>query len=128
MVAPFVYFVVPLVSILPDPKVGVYIVMTLQSLAVTMSYPTVLILLKNACPSPLVLGRINGVAMSGCSGARTMAPPIVGIVYSTFGSAGAWWSCAIVATVALVQICFIPRPKDTIEEGNERASTSAAAT
>ena len=110
LASPFVYLLVPFVSALGVPKAGVYIILTLQHLAVTMNYPVLLILIKNATPSPKVLGRVNGLAMSGCSGARTIAPPVVGILYSSAGSAVAWWSCGIISLVAVVQIAFSRRP------------------
>lgn len=117
LASPFVYLVTPFITLLGNPKIGVYMVMTLQSLATTMNYPILLILIKNATPSPSVLGRVNGLAMSGCSGARTIAPPVVGIVYSAGGSAAAWWSCSVVALVAVVQLCVSRRPVET--EGEE---------
>ena len=119
LASPFVYLLVPFVSALSTPDAGVYAVLTLQSLATTMNYPILLILIKNATPSPSVLGKVNGLAMSGCSGARTLAPPVVGIVYSSIGSAAAWWSCGVVALVAVVQLCFSRRPS---EGGNMRES------
>ena len=55
-------------------------------------YPCLLIELKNAIPSSLVLGKVNGLAMSASSGARTIAALLSGIIYSAGGSAAAWWS------------------------------------
>jgi len=125
LAAPFVYIITPFITLLSYPKVGVYIVMTLQALATQMNYPILLILIKNATPNASVLGKVNGLAMSGCSGARTLAPPVVGILYSVAGSAIAWWSCAIIACVSVVQICFSRRPAGTGgEEVDEQAETS----
>ena len=114
--SPFVYLVTPFITMLSSPIIGVYVIMTLQSLTTTMTYPILLILIKNATPSASVLGRVNGLAMSGCSGSRTIAPPVVGIAYSAIGSAAAWWSCAAVAFVAVAQLCFSRRPPETKED------------
>jgi predicted MFS family arabinose efflux permease len=104
---------------------GVYIVLALQSFTTIIVYPSLLILLKNATESPLVLGKVNGLAMSGCSVARTIAPPLGGILYSALGSAGAWWGCAVVSTAAIVELYFAPRPKDDNTTMLRRASTAA---
>ena len=114
--------VAPFVSLLSHPMVGVYVVMIVQQFTSSMAYPVMLILLKNACPSTLVLGKVNGVAMSGASGARTIAPPLVGALYSGIGSAAAWWSAGIVAIIGVIELCFISRPKDSSEEVLRKAS------
>lgn len=104
------YFLMPCVTLLPNPQVGVYVVMSIQCLAQAISFPPALIALKEACPSPERLGRVNGVAMSGCSLARTIASPLAGIIYSQLGSAAAWWSAGIVAVVGMIQLLFLTRP------------------
>lgn len=119
---PLVHLAMPFVSLLPDPGIGVFVVLALQSFSTIVIYPSLLILLKNATPSPLVLGKVNGLAMSLCSGARTISPPLVGIIYSSMGSAAAWWSCALFSIAAAVELCFISRPKDSNEEILRRAS------
>lgn len=119
--APVVYAIVPFCSLLSHPMIGVYGVLVAQSLFSNLSYPTLLILIKNACSSTHVLGRVNGIAMSGCSGARTLAPPIAGIFYSTFGSAGAWWCTAVAAIVGLVELYFAPRTEAAREAADEEA-------
>lgn len=124
ILAPFVHAAMPFVSLLPHPRVGVYVIMALQCFSTIIIYPCVLILLKNATPSSLVLGRVNGVAMSGCSGVRTLAPPLVGIIYSSIGSAAAWWTCAIIAVFAIFELFFIPKPKNDNKEILRRASVN----
>ncbi|KIW75079.1 hypothetical protein Z517_11850 [Fonsecaea pedrosoi CBS 271.37] len=125
LLSPFIHTVVPFVSLLPKPGAGIYAVLAFQSFTGVVSFPTFLILLKNATPSPLVLGKVNGLAMSACSAARTVGPPLVGIFYSSLGSAGAWWSCAIVAIIGVIQFYFSPRPRDDDETILRRASTAA---
>ena len=122
--SPTVYFLMPLTTLLSNPQNGVYVVMALQSFTANMAYPVVLILLKDACPSLLVLGRVNGIAMSGCSGARTIAPPVVGAIYSASGSAASWWSAGVIAIFAFLELFLIQRPKHNTEEIIERAAMS----
>lgn len=107
--APLPYILIPFVTLLPNHKIGIYVILALQSLATTISYPLMLIFLKNACPSQQVLGRVNGIAMSGCSAARTVAPPLIGIIYSTYGSAWAWWSAGMIAVVGFIQVLCMKR-------------------
>jgi hypothetical protein len=122
---PIIYFAIPFISLLPDPNVGVYPLMALSSFTGVVSFPTLLILLKNEVPSPLVLGQVNGLAMSACSAARTVAPPLFGVFYSAFGSAGAWWSCGVVATIGIAQFFWTPRPKAAEDEIIMKAETEA---
>ena len=119
--APFVYTVVPFSTILPYPVIGMYVTLILQSVFSNLAYPTLLILIKNACSSSKVLGRVNGIAMSGCSGARTLAPPLAGIFYSSFGSAAAWWITAAAAVFGIVEIYFAPRSEESKTSADEEA-------
>lgn len=83
---PFTYPLMPLLTMLPfGPwrSAGVYAIMVIQNHLNIIIPPCALILIKNATPSPLVLGTVNGACMSMLSFARTIAPPMEGIV-STF--------------------------------------------
>ncbi|KAI1759661.1 MFS general substrate transporter [Hypoxylon sp. FL1150] len=108
---PLAYVVMPFLSAWPPAleSTGIYLSLTLQSLFGIIVIPCALILLKDATPSPLMLGKVNGLAMSACCLARTISPPLVGIIYSAGGSAAAWWSCAGVAVVGTVQLFWVPR-------------------
>jgi hypothetical protein len=114
ILCPVTYIVVPFLSLLTPStrQFGIYAVLVLQNFFMIIIYPCLLIALKNATPSSLVLGRVNGLAMSACSGARTIAPPLCGIIYGAAGSAVAWWSVAVVAGLGIVQLYWLPRPKD----------------
>ena len=107
--APLPYMMAPFITLLPSPQTGIYVILALQSLVTTTAYPVVLILLKNACSSPKSLGRVNGVAMSGCSFTRTLASPLIGLLYGSCGSAIAWWSAGLVAIIGFVQILSLRR-------------------
>ncbi|KAI0478070.1 major facilitator superfamily domain-containing protein [Xylaria cf. heliscus] len=108
---PSSYLVMPFISAvsasLQSP--GIYLSMVLQSFFGIILIPTALILIKNATPSSTVLGRVNGLAMSGCCLARTISPPVVGIIYAAGGSAAAWFSCAGVAVLGILQLFWVPR-------------------
>ena len=110
---PSSYLIMPFLSVLPKAAlpVGIYATLTLQNFFAIIFYPCALIPLKNATQSSLVLGRVNGLAMSACSGARTVAPPLVGYIYSPAGSAVAWWSWAAFAALAIVELYSLPPEK-----------------
>lgn len=117
ILCPITYILVPFLSLLTPStrQFGIYAVLVLQNFFMIVIYPCLLISLKNATPSPLVLGRVNGLAMSACSGARTIAPPLCGIIYGAAGSAVAWWSIAIVAGLGIIQLYWLPRPKNNAD-------------
>jgi len=107
---PTTYVICPFISALPDAWVppGVYVSLTLQAFYGIIVFPCALILMKNAIPSPLVLGRVNGLAMSACCLARTISSPLVGLLYSLGGSATAWFGLAIVSVIGIIQLIWVP--------------------
>jgi MFS family permease len=121
VLGPIVYVFVPFLTALPRPAlpIGIYAVLISQAFTLLIIYPCLLIGLKNATPSMSMLGQVNGLAMAGCSGARTISPPAAGAFYSKAGSAAGWWSVGAVAVMAGVLLLFMqPPPKG---EGDEAA-------
>ncbi|KAI0478477.1 major facilitator superfamily domain-containing protein [Xylariaceae sp. FL0804] len=108
---PTCYLLPPFLSAAPPQLQSplVYLALVLQSLYGIVVLPCALILLKDAAPAASVLGRVNGAAMSGCCLARTVGPPLVGVVYAAAGSAAAWFSCAGVAVLGVAQLLWVPR-------------------
>ncbi|KAL8716859.1 MAG: hypothetical protein Q9225_005850 [Loekoesia sp. 1 TL-2023] len=115
---PVEYFIVPYLAILPGNLVypGIWICLTIRNFTSILAYPVLLILLKEASPSPNVLGKINGLAASAGAACRTMAPPIAGLLYGVGSRQGftglAWWGSGIVATVGAIQIFWVDREKN----------------
>ncbi len=113
---PLTYPLIPLLTLLPfgpARAAGVYGIMVIQNHLNIIIPPCALILIKNATPSPLVLGTVNGACMSLLSLARCIAPPVQGIIYSTGGSAVAWFSLMGVTVIGVVQLYWIPRERST---------------
>ncbi|KAK8017083.1 major facilitator superfamily transporter [Apiospora rasikravindrae] len=112
---PLAYIVMPFVSVFPSgssqQSAFVYLALVLQSFFGIIVIPCALILLKDATPTPRVLGRVNGLAMSGCCLARTVSPPLVGVIYAAGGSAAAWFSCAGFALLGIIQLAWVPRSR-----------------
>ncbi|KAM0559968.1 hypothetical protein ACHAPJ_003922 [Fusarium lateritium] len=108
---PVSYMLMPFLSAFSEPfiSVGIYASLFMQSFCGLIVAPVTLILIKDATPSAQVLGRVNGLAMSGACLARTMAPPLVGVFYALAGSATAWASCVAVAVIGAIQLFWVPR-------------------
>ncbi len=112
---PVAYVVMPFLTALRGSEpawilpMGIYLSLFLQAVFAIVPGPCILILLKNATPSPLVLGKVNGFAMSATCASRTISPPLIGIIYSQGGSAAAWFSCAAIAMIGGAQLWWVPR-------------------
>jgi hypothetical protein len=111
---PLAYFVVPWLVFLPTNLLypGILVSMAIRNFSAILAYPVLLILIKEASPSPLSLGKINGLAASTGAACRTIASPIAGFLYglglSIDFTALAWWASALVAVFGIVQALFIP--------------------
>lgn len=125
LIYPLCYIIIPFLSLLRSGTaeesswilpLGIYASLFLQNILGILMYPCALILLKNATPSPLVLGRVNGLAMSAVCAARTVASPLVGVVYDFGGSSAAWGTCALVAVIGAVQLWWVPRDAPGVDE------------
>jgi MFS family permease len=81
---PIAYFVMPYLVFLPASYItlGIYTCLTIRNLLSILAYPVLLILIKEATPSPCVLGKINGLAASAGAACRTVAPPVAGYLYT----------------------------------------------
>lgn len=112
---PIAYIIVPYLAFLPENLLypGIYSCLTVRNFTSILAYPVLLILLKEATPSPSVLGKINGLAASAGAACRTVAPPLAGYLYSVGTNIGftglAWWGSALVALAGAVQLVFIHR-------------------
>ncbi|KAI4149739.1 MAG: hypothetical protein LQ341_001246 [Variospora aurantia] len=115
---PIEYFIVPYLATLPENLVytGIWVCLTIRNFTSILAYPVLLILLKEASPSPNVLGKINGLAASAGAACRTIAPPIAGLLYGIGARQGftglAWWGSGIVAIVGAIQVFWIDREKN----------------
>ncbi|PWY71470.1 MFS general substrate transporter [Aspergillus heteromorphus CBS 117.55] len=114
---PLAYLMVPFLVFLSSRYVmfGIYTCLVVRNILSIVAFPVLLILIKQASPSDLVMGKINGLAASTGALARTLAPPIAGYLYSAGArielTALAWWSSAFIALVGAVQVCFIEQKK-----------------
>lgn len=118
---PLAYVIMPFLLYLPPGLLypGIYFCLTVRNLLGILAYPVLLILLKEATPSPCVLGRINGLAASAGAACRTVAPPVAGYLYTLGRSMGctglAWWGSALVAAIGVVQCFQVQRQKAAVD-------------
>jgi hypothetical protein len=124
MLHPLSYLVMPYLVYIRGSWVlpALYTCLAIRNLLCIMAYPVLLILIKEATPSPSVLGKVNGLAASAGAACRTVAPPIAGFLY-TLGSrmdftALAWYGSAFVAAIGAVQCFSIKRQgqQDDLED------------
>ena len=114
---PIAYFIVPSIALLPTNLIypGIYAALTIRNLPYILAYPLILILIKEACPKPSVLGKINGLAASAGAACRTLAPPIAGLLDGVRGRLGftgiAWWGSGLVAVLGAFQLFYIKRDR-----------------
>lgn len=126
---PIAYLVMPYLVFLPESWLfpALYTCLAIRNFLSIMAYPVLLILIKEATPSPCVLGKVNGLAASAGAACRTMAPPVAGYLY-TLGSRMdftglAWYGSALVAAIGAVQ-CFCvkrERQRTDIEDWKREA-------
>src|SRR3569833_1606279 len=92
---PLAYLIVPLLLYLPEALVfpAIYVCLTVRNLFAILVYPLLLILIKEATPSPSILGKVNGMAASAGAACRMVAPPIAGYLYTV----GSKMDCTAVA-------------------------------
>ena len=115
---PIAYFIVPYLAFLPANLLfpGIYVCLAIRNFLSILAYPLLLILLKEAAPSPSVLGKVNSLAASAGAACRTIAPPVAGYLYgegTKIGFTGlAWWGSGIVAVAGAFQILSIQRTKN----------------
>ena len=116
---PLAFVVVPYITLLPEnlTYLGIYACLTFRNLLSILAYPLLLILIKEAAPSPKCLGKINGLAASTAAACRCLASPIAGLLYGIGMQmdfvAIAWWGSALVALLGTVQAFCIDRRKNT---------------
>jgi hypothetical protein len=114
---PIDYIMVPYLAFLPERLLypGIWVCLTVRNFTSILAYPLLLILLKEASPSQLVLGKINGLAASAAAACRTVAPPFAGYLYGRGAQQGftglAFWGSGFVALIGAIQAFWIEREK-----------------
>lgn len=118
IIYPLGYFVLPYMAFISPGAwltFGIYFWLTVRNIFTTGAYPLILIFIKRATPSPLLLGRVNGLMVSLTAGCRTLAPPVAGFLQNLgekyHVSALAWWGFGVEALLGALLACLIDLPK-----------------
>jgi MFS family permease len=115
---PLAFFIVPFLVLLPPSTVyvGIYSSLFVRNLFSIFAYPLLLILIKEASPAPVHLGKINGLAASVGGACRTVASPVAGLLYGVGSGANfaplPWWASGLVAVAGALQVPWIERQKN----------------
>jgi hypothetical protein len=118
---PILYLFIPYLPLLPTffRMPSVYLVIVAKVTAQAFSYPSLAIMLTNLAPSKRVLGTLNGAAASSATLCRTLGPLVSGGIQSWGSTAGysgiAWWACAAIATVGVIEGLMITEENGRIE-------------
>jgi MFS family permease len=118
---PVVYVIMPWLLFVPEGLLwpAIYACLAVRNFFSILLYPLLLILIKEATPTPAVLGRVNGLAASAGAACRMIAPPVAGYLYAVGKkmdfTALAWYSSAVVAVVGAVQCFAVERRR--VEKG-----------
>ncbi|KAL1835418.1 hypothetical protein VTJ49DRAFT_6745 [Mycothermus thermophilus] len=122
---PIVYLLMPTLPYVSESLLYpvIYACLAVRNFYCILLYPLLLILVKEATPSPAVLGKVNGLAASAGAACRMVAPPVAGYLYAVGKrydcTALAWYSSALVAVIGSVQCFSVKRPRDTSKQAGE---------
>lgn len=121
---PIPYVLVPFLVYVPEAMLypAIYLCLTVRNLMSITLYPLLLIMIKDATPSPSVLGKVNGLAASAGAAFRMIAPPVAGYLYkigSEVDCTGiAWYGSAAVALIGTFQCFSVQRDRKEDEESS----------
>ncbi|KAF4920457.1 putative membrane protein [Colletotrichum viniferum] len=114
---PIAYLMVPSLLFVPESMLyaGIYFCLAIRNIMSIILYPVLLILIKEATPTPKALGKVNGLAASAAAGFRMIAPPVAGWLYTTGSkvdcTALAWYGSAVVAVIGAIQGFSVKRQR-----------------
>jgi len=132
LIFPFVFFVTPFLSLIPDPvmrEVAMVILLMVRGLAGTFSFTTSTIMLTNSALSLRVLGTVNGLATSFSSFGRALGPTLGGGLFTWGVKRGyvivPFWTMSAIALAASVPTFWLVEGKGFggDEEINDQENT-----
>ncbi|KAF4342930.1 tetracycline resistance TCR1 [Fusarium beomiforme] len=127
---PVIYILMPMLLLVPESSIypAIYGCLVVRNILSIILYPLLMILIKEATPTPSALGRVNGLAASAGAACRMIASPIAGFLW-TVGtksdcSALAWFGSAIVAILGAIQCFSVPRRRNEEPYGEDSKAHS----
>jgi hypothetical protein len=118
LIFPFVFFVTPFLSLIPDPitrEVAMVLLLMVRGVGGTFAFPTSTIMLTNSAPSLRVLGTINGLATSFSSFGRAAGPTLGGGLFTWGVKRGyvivPFWTMSAIAFAASIPTFWLVEGK-----------------
>lgn len=131
LIFPFVFFVTPFISLIPDPttrELTMIALLMVRGVAGTFAFPTSTIMLTNSATSLRVLGTINGLATSVSAVGRATGPTIGGGLFTWGVKRGyvivPFWTMSVIALIASIPTLWLVEGKgfggedDEVDEEN----------
>jgi hypothetical protein len=118
LIFPFVFFVTPFLSLIPDPtirQVAVVGLLMVRGVGGTFAFPTTTIMLTNSAASLRNLGRLNGLSTSIAALGFAAGPAVGGALFSWGVKRGyvlvPFWTLCVVALVASIPTWWLVEAK-----------------
>ncbi|CAN9246504.1 unnamed protein product [Alternaria alternata] len=118
LIFPFVFFVTPFLSLIPDPttrEVAMVLLLMVRGVGGTFAFPTSTIMLTNSAPSLRVLGTINGLATSFSAFGRAAGPTLGGGLFTWGVKRGyvivPFWTMSAIAFAASIPTFWLVEGK-----------------
>jgi hypothetical protein len=118
LIFPFVFFVTPFLSLIPDPltrEMAMVMLLMVRGVGGTFAFPTSTIMLTNSAPSLRVLGTINGLATSFSSFGRAAGPTLGGGLFTWGVKRGyvivPFWTMSAIAFAASIPTFWLVEGK-----------------
>lgn len=134
LIFPFVFFVTPFVSLIPDPtarEATMIALLMVRGVGGTFAFPTSTIMLTNSAASLSVLGTINGLATSVSAVGRAVGPSIGGGLFTWGVKRGyvivPFWTLSAISLVAAIPTFWLVEGKgfggedDVVDEDEEES-------
>lgn len=115
---PFVFFVTPFMSLIPNPivrEISMNILMMVRGLGGTFAWPSSTILLTNSASSLQILGTVNGIATSVAAIGRAAGPAICGGLFTLGVKQGyvivPFWTLSAISLIGIVPTFWLVEGK-----------------
>jgi len=134
MVFPFVYFVTPFISLLPDQRskeMAMVALLVFRGLGGCFAFPCSTIMLTNSASSLRVLGTINGLATSVSAIGRAVGPAAGGWLFSWGVKQGylivPFWTLSAIALLAWIPTWWLVEGKGFGDDPDSDVESVASA-
>ncbi len=129
---PFVFFITPFISLIPDPmtkQVAIVLLLAVRGMAGTLAFPTSTIMLTNSATSLRVLGTVNGLATSVSAVGRGIGPAVGGGLFTWGVKRGyiivPFWTMCVISLLASIPTFMLVEGKGFGDDTNSDEESSS---